>query len=74
MRTIGRINNVLYHYIDGARIIITSYVSSDDLDDIIDYGDVKAYSSMYFIEMALFGESQYAPTKAITPDDMLIGL
>ena len=69
MRLIGRINNVLYHYLDGARIIIESTLDKLNLSDVINYSDVKSYSNLYFIDLAIYGESQYNEVAPVTDDD-----
>jgi hypothetical protein len=71
MRLVGRIGNTLFHYIDGARLFVESTVCKHQLQDIIDYTEVKSFSCMYFLELSMFGESQYEKALAVTPDDRL---
>ena len=69
METIAIVNNQLVHHIEGANILITSKLSDEDLVDVKEYTDLPEYSSLYFVELEVYGESTSHPVPPITLED-----
>ena len=67
MNIIGRVGNIVYLDLSHVRIIAEATLSnSNDLEYI------DEYSSMYFIELAVYGESQFEETEPVTKCDKLV--
>ena len=67
MEVIGRIGNRVYLHLSHERVISTATLSnSSDLEYI------DEYSSMYFIELAVYGISQFEETEPVTKCDKLV--
>lgn len=66
MSIIGRIGNKVYLHLSHERVISTATLS-----DSTDLGYIDEYSSMYFIELAVYGESQFEETEPVTRADKL---
>ena len=68
MNIVGRINNVIYINLDGPRVI-TELTCIDFDPDYIEY--IPEYSSEYFVELAVYGESQYMEQTPVTKADKI---
>ncbi len=66
MNIIGRIGNIVYIDMSHIREIVTAVLhDSNQLEHI------EEYSSIYFIELAVYGESQYINTDPVTKNDII---
>lgn len=63
---VGRIDNVLYINLTGPRVILR--VPYDKLMELKFY-EITEFSDIYFIEMAVYGESQYPAMEPMTVAD-----
>lgn len=74
MKLIGLLGNNLIHYIEGARLIVQSTLSPYELNSVECYANIPKYSSMYYVNIAIYGEQailfpEYHKTEVITEDD-----
>lgn len=69
MRVVGRIDDLLYLNIDGARIMMAFKMDWYQKHDVVSYADIPVYSNIYFLELDVYGMSDYKPQEPVTLDD-----
>lgn len=66
MEVIGRVGDIVYLDLYGPRIIAAA-----TLEDSFNLDFIDEYSSVYFIELKVYGESGFEETKPITEHDKI---
>lgn len=66
MEVIGRVGNTVYLDLSNGRIIAAA-----TLEDSCSLEFIDEYSSLYFIELKVYGESQFQESEPVTEYDKL---
>ena len=68
MDTVGRVGNTLFNYHSGYVLLLETIIPEHS--DIISFELVPVYSNIYFIELVVFGQSQYEEVIPVTKADI----